>query len=69
MTPTDSQTRHLKYGRFGRNSSVGRSASPESGHGRRLGRWTGYRPLEDAVTQARLAALVETVEKQMEERA
>ena len=68
MTPTDSHARHLKYGRFARNSSVGRGASPESVHGRRRCHWTGYRPLEDVMTQARLAALVETTERQTAER-
>jgi hypothetical protein len=67
MTPTDTQARHLKYSRFGRNSSTA-SDNHHSAHGRRRGHWTGNRPLEDAATQARLAALIDSADKQTEER-
>jgi hypothetical protein len=65
MTPTDNQARHLKYGRFGR-SSAGQGQRPDHSQGRRRGHWTGYRPLEDAVTQARLAALAASSDRETE---
>lgn len=65
MTPTESRSRHMKFGRFGRNQS---ESAAEGRQGRRRGHWTGYRPLEDALTQARLAQLAETNEREMEER-
>lgn len=65
MTPTDSQARHLKYGRFGRRQT---ESTLHGSDPRRRGHWTGYHPLEDAMTQARLPALIETAKKQTEER-
>jgi len=66
MTPTSSERRHLKFGRFGRRSLA--TASNET-RARRNRRWTGYQPLADAVTQARLAALSENAGEPAEERA
>jgi hypothetical protein len=52
--------------RFGRRAA-GQSASADYSHARRRGRWTGYRPLEAALTHARLAALVESAGKERED--
>lgn len=65
MAPNSDQTRHLRYGRFGRSES--HSESGESPHGRRRGHWTGYQPLADAVTQARLEAMMERTEVDRED--
>jgi len=67
MTPTNREQRHLKFGRFGRHSD-GHGMSGDSARMPRRGRWTGYQPLSDAVTQARLAALTEGGENRTQER-
>jgi hypothetical protein len=64
MTPTDSQKRHLRYGRFGR---AHQSTDPDIGQGRRRGHWTGYRPLRDAATQSDLRVLMEGATKEKED--
>jgi hypothetical protein len=62
MNPTSREVRHLKFGRFGR-----RTVEHDDQRAQRRGRWTGYQPLHDAVTQARLAALTQNSAKSAED--
>jgi hypothetical protein len=58
MTPsTGRDQRHLKYGRFGRHPE-GRGQRHDSQQDAPRGRWTGYRPLSEAVAEARLGFLL-----------
>jgi hypothetical protein len=66
MTPITREQRHLKFGRFGRHTEASKRASEGFTRGRR-GRWTGYRPLSDAVAEARLRSLIDSADSQTEE--
>jgi hypothetical protein len=65
MTHTSSRQRYLKYGRFARRQTPGATSEARS---RRGAKWTGYRPLVQAVAEARLTALEENSGSHPEER-